>query len=451
MARMFFSSVQSAPMDEDVKRYAETIFESATHGSRRTQQQEILRSATRASGSIAPFGEGHIDAIVGVLNSHVERCMDARFDSYEQAYRESGRVPTEQDLDSILKECQDVRREEASSAAKIIYQYVGNRGFRGGQLPNAQTMESKSTEAYDAMLLRYKQWKARIELQSNTLTVVQREKQKDAKFPVLSVAEFNLDVETFAKAASPDLPLSLLLMDVDEFKSINDRLGGGHEGGDRALMALSELLLRVTKSKGTAYRWGGDEFCVLLENHSLDEACVLAERIRHEVRELKIDGLPNGISTSIGVASYPESTDERSELFKVADAAMYKSKDAGKNRVMRAGERSPEVTPVDAKNSRHSTEEIKKQLVAFMKEGKVIQDRIAFNNTASLQEKTAWEKRVEEYLSTHLDDSYVIQFQIPNRESNEDPQGIMLGMRPAWREIVSRTWMLSDFISRLRG
>src|SRR5205814_1574741 len=90
----------------------------------------------------------------------------------------------------------------------------------------------------------------------------QPEKQKDAKFPVLNASEFNKDLANLSKVATRTSPLSLIFMDVDKFKSINDRLGGGHEGGDRALRGLSDLLLRVAKSKGTAYRWGGDEFCV---------------------------------------------------------------------------------------------------------------------------------------------------------------------------------------------
>jgi len=98
-----------------------------------------------------------------------------------------------------------------------------------------------------------------------------------------------------------------------------------------------------------------------------------------------------------------------------------------------------------------SKEEIRKQLAAFMKGGRTIQSGITYNNPASLQEKGAWEKQVEEYLSVNLDDSYVVQFQIPSRESSEHPNGIMLEMLPTWREMAARMWMLSDFISKLRG
>ncbi|HMD77094.1 MAG TPA: GGDEF domain-containing protein, partial [Terracidiphilus sp.] len=265
------------------------------------------------------------------------------------------------------------------------------------------------------------------------------------------VSEFNSDLANLSKAASRTSPLSLLFMDVDNFKSINDSLGGGHEGGDRVLMALSELLLRVAQSKGTAYRWGGDEFCVLLENHNLNEAEVVAERIRREVCDLKIDGLPDGFSTSIGVATYPESTENSSGLFSLADKAMYESKEAGGNRVTKSGTKASEPASAVSGKPKQLKEEIKRQLTTFLREGRAIQNGIIYNNLASLQEKSAWEKRVEEYLSANLDDSYAVQFQIPSREANEHPQGIMLGMLPAWRELTSRMWMLSDFISKLRS
>jgi diguanylate cyclase (GGDEF)-like protein len=303
----------------------------------------------------------------------------------------------------------------------------------------------------DRVVSLWKQWRARVRLKPLTKQEARPEKQKDAKFPVLNVSEFNTDLANLSKTASRTSPLSLLVMDVDKFKSINDCLGGGHEGGDRALMALSELLIRVAQSKGTAYRWGGDEFCVLLENHSLGEAEVVAERIRREVRDLKVDGLPDGFSTSIGVATCPESIENSSELFAFSDKAMYEAKRAGGNCVTKSGTLSSGSALTVPGKPKQPKEEIKRQLTAFLKEGKAIQNGIAYNNQESLREKAAWEKRVEEYLSANLDDSYAVQFQIPSREANEHPRGIMLGMLPAWRELTSRMWMLSDFISKLRS
>jgi diguanylate cyclase (GGDEF)-like protein len=451
-ASLDFSTVKSAKMDPEIKNYADTIYETGFHDSAETARNELKgHASSRAlNAQNLPMSGVDIQRLTQIFNGHVERCMIYRFESYEDAYRESNRIPSDEDLDAILKEFQQVREFQVQHALKMLHTYVGTRGIAGA-MPTALTIEAGSSHAHDRLVRRWKQWRARLQLMKATFIPPTTEKQRDVKFPVLNAAEFESDAEALSKAANPNCPLSLLVMDVDEFKAINDRLGGGHEGGDCALMAFSELLLRLAKSKGTAYRWGGDEFCVLLENHSLDEAYSVAERIRREVRELKIDRLPDGFSTSIGVATYPECTQNSSELFKLADRAMYESKEGGRNRVTRAARTSEINSGAGTKSSRPSAEEIKKQLAEFMREGKIIQNGVAYNNMASLQEKDGWENRVERYLSTSLDDSYAIQFQIPSREANDHPHGIVLAMLPAWREISSRLWMLSDFISKLRG
>lgn len=439
-------------MDEAIKTYAETLYEAALFDSARTAGDELLEAAkARAAVRTLPLSGPDLQRMIEILNRHVERCVFARFESYQRAFSESAHLPTDQELDSILKECRDVRTLQVQHSFKKLYDLIAaNRGATT-PMPTVASLEASSTHGMDRVVSLWKQWKARVRLKTLPKQETRPEKQKDAKFPVLNVSEFNTDLANLSKTASRTSPLSLLVMDVDKFKSINDCLGGGHEGGDRALMALSELLIRVAQSKGTAYRWGGDEFCVLLENHSLDEAEVVAERIRREVRDLKIDGLPDGFSTSIGVATYPESTENSLELFSISDKAMYEAKRAGGNCVTKSGTLSSGSASTVSGKAKQPKEEINRQLTAFLKEGKAIQNGITYNNQESLREKAAWEKRVEEYLTANLDDSYAVQFQIPSREANEHPRGIMLGMLPAWRELTSRMWMLSDFISKLRS
>jgi len=102
-------------------------------------------------------------------------------------------------------------------------------------------------------------------------------------------------------------------------------------------MAFSDAVLRACKGKGTAYRYGGDELCILLPNHSIDESLAVAERVRREVRAIRTDELLDGLSTSIGVACFPESCADSSKLVWEADTAMYISKKAGGDRVSEAG------------------------------------------------------------------------------------------------------------------
>jgi len=439
-------------MDEAIKAYAETLYEAALFDSGKTTRDDLREAAeASAAASTLPLSGLDLQRRIEILNRHVERCVLARFESYERAYNESAQLPSDQELDSILQECRDVRTLHVKHSAKNLYDLIAASRGVASPLPTIASLEASSAHGMDRVASLVKQWKARIRLKPVPKREARLERQKDAKFPVLNVSEFNTDLANFSKVASRTSPLSLLFMDVDKFKSINDRLGGGHEGGDRALMALSELLLRVAQSKGIAYRWGGDEFCVLLENHSLDEAQVVAERIRREVRDLKIDGLSDGLSTSVGVATYPESTENSSELLALSDRAMYESKRAGGNCVTKSGTLSPASASTASGQPKQPKEEINRHLTAFLREGRTIQNGIAYSNPASLQEKAAWENRIEEYLQANLDDSYAAQFQIPSRETHELPQGIMVGMLPAWRELTSRMWMLSDFISKLRS
>jgi diguanylate cyclase (GGDEF)-like protein len=136
-----------------------------------------------------------------------------------------------------------------------------------------------------------------------------------------------------ARSARSGRGFCLLMMDLDELKAINDRLGHFH--GDRVLRAVGEVITQGVRQIDTAARYGGDEFVVLLPETDPTGAFVLAEKIRLGVGTMPID-LPGGVprpSLSIGVVNYPDDGRTPDELIISADAAMYRSKRAGKDRV----------------------------------------------------------------------------------------------------------------------
>jgi diguanylate cyclase (GGDEF)-like protein len=135
-----------------------------------------------------------------------------------------------------------------------------------------------------------------------------------------------------ARCARSGRGFCLLMMDLDDLKAINDKLG--HFEGDRILRGVGEVIAAGVRRIDTAARYGGDEFVVLLPETDPTGAFVLAEKIRLGVHEMALD-LPNVAhpSISIGVVSYPGDGRTADELMISADNAMYTSKRAGKDRV----------------------------------------------------------------------------------------------------------------------
>ncbi|HIA54203.1 MAG TPA: sensor domain-containing diguanylate cyclase, partial [Candidatus Melainabacteria bacterium] len=134
----------------------------------------------------------------------------------------------------------------------------------------------------------------------------------------------------FERARRYNEPLSLVIIDLDFLKKINDTYG--HKAGDDAIASIGKLLKQSSRVSDVAARYGGEEFCLLLPNTELDMAEQLAERIRRKINEVHVEG-PGTISASIGVASYPSHADDPDLLFQKADTALYAAKQSGRNRV----------------------------------------------------------------------------------------------------------------------
>lgn len=127
--------------------------------------------------------------------------------------------------------------------------------------------------------------------------------------------------------------VSIIMMDVDQFKKFNDTYG--HAAGDDVLREVAQVLGRLTREDGLAFRYGGEEFAVLLQGASPDAAAERAEGIRREIEQISIvrdDLVISDISASFGVATTPDHGSGES-LFALADAALYSSKASGRNRV----------------------------------------------------------------------------------------------------------------------
>jgi diguanylate cyclase (GGDEF)-like protein/putative nucleotidyltransferase with HDIG domain len=139
-------------------------------------------------------------------------------------------------------------------------------------------------------------------------------------------------------------PFSVLLFDIDDFKQINDL--HGHQTGDQTLRLVSDALRQGTRSGDSVFRIGGEEFCALLPGLTEQDAYAVSEGIRQRIAAI-VSTLPNPVTVSAGVANFPNHGRLRDELIAAADAALYASKSAGKNRTSIAGDEAPrEARPV---------------------------------------------------------------------------------------------------------
>uniref|UniRef100_A0A831XEP1 diguanylate cyclase n=1 Tax=Geobacter metallireducens TaxID=28232 RepID=A0A831XEP1_GEOME len=130
-------------------------------------------------------------------------------------------------------------------------------------------------------------------------------------------------------------PLSLIMLDVDDFKKFNDTYG--HPHGDKVLGAMGDILVEALRGTDFAFRYGGEEFIVLLPETDFSSALHVAERLRESVAQNSAEELkgiaPHGVTASVGVVSYPRDGETRDDLLKRVDELLYRAKEYGKNRV----------------------------------------------------------------------------------------------------------------------
>jgi len=129
-------------------------------------------------------------------------------------------------------------------------------------------------------------------------------------------------------------------MDVDHFKAYNDAFG--HQPGDDVLTRVGVVLKQVVREVDVAARYGGEEFVVLLPETRIDEGMRVAERIRGFIEnEFSGPDEPRLVTISIGVAAYPADGESPEALIAAADAALYRAKQRGRNRVEQAAREEP--------------------------------------------------------------------------------------------------------------
>lgn len=140
--------------------------------------------------------------------------------------------------------------------------------------------------------------------------------------------------EAVAYAQEHRTPLSVILMDIDHFKGVNDTYG--HDMGDKVILTVADAISRTIRGSDSGCRWGGDEFFIILAGASLAVAGRVGERIRRTVESSQMP-FDRNVTVSVGVAMLDVERDSELQLFKNADEALYQAKEAGRNAVYALG------------------------------------------------------------------------------------------------------------------
>jgi diguanylate cyclase (GGDEF)-like protein len=168
---------------------------------------------------------------------------------------------------------------------------------------------------------------------------VQQQAVTDELTGLFNVRQFHsrLDNE-IERAERFGQPMSIVMLDIDKFKSVNDTYG--HQQGDRVLVEVARVLRRLSRDVDLPARYGGEEMAVVLPQTDLRGAELGAERMRAAIEGMQIQRLDGGgllpITASFGVASFPSQAADKTSLIAAADAALYRAKRGGRNRVERA-------------------------------------------------------------------------------------------------------------------
>ena len=166
---------------------------------------------------------------------------------------------------------------------------------------------------------------------ANLFAQIQRQALTDALTGCFNRRSFEMQLDKdLLMAKRSHQPLSLVMLDLDKFKQLNDT--AGHDAGDEALRKLADCFREELRGVDTAARLGGDEFVLILPQAYAEGALIVAERLRARVAQIEIPGF-GSLSTSMGIATFPVHAASRADLVLAADAALYSAKRAGRNRV----------------------------------------------------------------------------------------------------------------------
>jgi len=293
------------------------------------------REAERIISFYASRGLGRSGPLEGALMQNelerLEETVVARKDSLLPAYEKSGLPINDECIQQILVDVKPV----LEAGKRAIEERFRNRGARtGGGLMGNTWVSNQVREGADAILARVarslrirRDEYALLSGQARITATQPGGTTKDGLTNLFDRAALDSDLSLWLGDETRH-PLSLLMLDLDKFKTVNDEFG--HQAGDEVLKRTAAVCVRVVGQKGKVFRYGGEEILVLLPNFEESEALALGERIRKTLALETFTNYPHKITCSIGL--YTASVADYADLaVGRVDTAMYASKDSGRN------------------------------------------------------------------------------------------------------------------------
>jgi diguanylate cyclase (GGDEF)-like protein len=236
------------------------------------------------------------------------------------------------DLFDALADSEGLRRpvdrhvDDAASELCRMFRITG-RAEKNRVANQASRVKSEANAVLTKAIERAKRAKAHIDAGNGT-----HGEELDDRLPLARRGAFDRELDLAVEEAKREQePLALVMIDVDHFKGVNDE--HGHPVGDEVLLAVADTIVNRATHKGKAYRYGGEEFALLLPSYSTEEAFGLAERIRKDIEQSTMSTKKLRVTASFGAASFPDHAGDAKRLLERADAALYWAKSAGRNRV----------------------------------------------------------------------------------------------------------------------
>lgn len=228
---------------------------------------------------------------------------------------------------------------------------AGDVGFEGlkSLVQSLQVDTQKVAEQNKQLDSKLKQSSQQMQNLREELEVAQREAMTDGLTGIPNRKFFDMSLrQSVMDSMESNKPMSLLMLDIDFFKKFND--DHGHQIGDEVLKLVARVLQTSIKGQDIAARYGGEEFSIILPNTTLTNAVQVGEHVRKSMADRKIvrrnsDVNFGNITLSIGAAQY-EIGEALSSVIERADAALYRAKDGGRNRVMAAEPTKPRIAAV---------------------------------------------------------------------------------------------------------